>query len=938
MDETQGETGPDTARIALIVCCALAALLAALLVGAFGSGGLAGSPMDAALPGEHVYDEYMGDPTEEPLGDSGGGPGGFGALNPGDSTGVGGDTGLDRDTFGNNDTDVHFTVESSQPAYWRTGAYESYTGTGWRASGDTASYEEPIEHDGIDDEQISYEITLNRSASSLPTAWRPIVVDGVDGKEVTDQGAIHLNAPVEEGTTFTGVSYAPERDLDVLRASGQTYPDEIEDVYTDLPFGETTEIGRFTDELTDDAENPYEVARTIEQWLRAEKDYSLQASSSGERVAHEFIFEMDEGYCEYFATAMTVMLRTQGIPARYAVGYTNGQAVGDGVYEVRGMNAHAWVEVYFEDVGWVRFDPTPGGDRLETEQAALDEHVDDDDFDLEDVGSPGETFRPGEINASDEFGPENDIDPGEFPEPGEENGESDEGYDISLDGPAVPGEEVNIVVTEDGDPLRNMGVAVNGEQVGTTGGDGMIRIIVPDEDELHVELTGIEDPFEDIFEDGPSDDDIDDVETFESEHSPETRGTQLVLTDRQTTDVSSQELESEPNDDSLGNDSEETSETFPVETDATITVSGDEVPGGEIIVTVAVAGTPVADGVVNVNGERVGVTDTDGQMTVTLPDTTGEVLFELEHDTFEGQTTVNLPELELEVDATLPVALPFSTVTAEVTRDDEALAGAPVELDGEHVATTGTDGTATLRLPFTSSATASVSDGSLSEETTIDGLIRNLLGVLAVFGITLGGVAYAFWRSRFTVAGIASTIRRLPALVVSYGTWLLVTVATNSDSIVESGRERIARAVQTVVAFLSGQFSLAELRERIRTSLSGNNADTTGSTGIDGSDTSEDTAYVTVRDAWERFLVCVSTSDTATQTPGELATHAIEHDGLPREAVGTLRDVFREVEYGSREATDRLAHVQAAIEDIEREMGEEATYRSDERSSSGGSR
>ncbi|MFB6151211.1 MAG: DUF4129 domain-containing transglutaminase family protein, partial [Haloarculaceae archaeon] len=84
-----------------------------------------------------------------------------------------------------------------------------------------------------------------------------------------------------------------------------------------------------------------------------------------------FLFEMDAGYCTYYATTMVTMLRTQDIPARFVVGYTPGERVDRDEWVVRGYNAHAWVEVYFPDVGWVRFDPTPAQPRRAAEQEEL---------------------------------------------------------------------------------------------------------------------------------------------------------------------------------------------------------------------------------------------------------------------------------------------------------------------------------------------------------------------------------------------------------------------------------------------------------------------------------------------------------------------------------------------------------------------------------------
>ncbi|MFC4549795.1 DUF4129 domain-containing protein, partial [Halorussus sp. GCM10023401] len=78
-----------------------------------------------------------------------------------------------------------------------------------------------------------------------------------------------------------------------------------------------------------------------------------------------------------------------------------------------------------------------------------------------------------------------------------------------------------------------------------------------------------------------------------------------------------------------------------------------------------------------------------------------------------------------------------------------------------------------------------------------------------------------------------------------------------------------------------------------------------------------DESYLTVRDAWERFLGRTSVRDPSAKTPGELAAHAIEEDGLPPKPVRTLRDVFRDVEYGARDPTERLPYVERAVDTLD---------------------
>jgi transglutaminase-like putative cysteine protease len=90
-------------------------------------------------------------------------------------------------------------------------------------------------------------------------------------------------------------------------------------------------------------------------------DQNITAPPRGEDGVDYFLFVAQRGYCDYFASAMTVMLRSLGIPARLVVGYVAHAPGSDGAYTVRESDAHAWVEVYFAGPGWQRFDPTPGG-------------------------------------------------------------------------------------------------------------------------------------------------------------------------------------------------------------------------------------------------------------------------------------------------------------------------------------------------------------------------------------------------------------------------------------------------------------------------------------------------------------------------------------------------------------------------------------------------
>ena len=147
--------------------------------------------------------------------------------------------------------------------------------------------------------------------------------------------------------------------------------DELAERYTQLPASTPDRVARRTANLVGADATRYEAARRIQQWLQTNREYSLEVEKPSGNIADSFLFEMDAGYCTYYATTMVTMLRSQGVPARFVVGYTTGEQVGDDRYRVRGLNSHAWVQVYFPDVGWVRFDPTPAGPREAAEERQI---------------------------------------------------------------------------------------------------------------------------------------------------------------------------------------------------------------------------------------------------------------------------------------------------------------------------------------------------------------------------------------------------------------------------------------------------------------------------------------------------------------------------------------------------------------------------------------
>ncbi|MGH9781344.1 MAG: DUF4129 domain-containing transglutaminase family protein, partial [Candidatus Acidiferrales bacterium] len=162
---------------------------------------------------------------------------------------------------------------------------------------------------------------------------------------------------------YDAVSQIPIVRSQKLRDAPAVYPAQISSTYLQLPKLDPR-IEQLAEQITAHAPTAYDKAANIELYLRTHFGYTLDLSDMNHRdpLAY-FLFVKRAGHCEYFASAMVVMLRTLGIPARYATGFLPGEyndLAHD--YIVRASDAHSWVEVYFPGYGWITFDPTPPGD------------------------------------------------------------------------------------------------------------------------------------------------------------------------------------------------------------------------------------------------------------------------------------------------------------------------------------------------------------------------------------------------------------------------------------------------------------------------------------------------------------------------------------------------------------------------------------------------
>lgn len=189
-------------------------------------------------------------------------------------------------------------------------------------------------------------------------------------------GEIFLTRKVQPGDRYAVSAYLPEDASALisacadLAAETDSHYDEACANYLQLPDGIDADVYALAAELSANLDNAAEKAYAIQEYLAKNYRYTLDGRHpEGNRdFVSWFLLEEKQGYCSYFASAMTVLCRMAGMPARYVEGYY--LPAGDGEIILSGRNAHAWVEVYFNGLGWIAFDPTARAVESDGEEAA----------------------------------------------------------------------------------------------------------------------------------------------------------------------------------------------------------------------------------------------------------------------------------------------------------------------------------------------------------------------------------------------------------------------------------------------------------------------------------------------------------------------------------------------------------------------------------------
>lgn len=270
-------------------------------------------------------------------------------------------------------------LESLEPPwryYWRGTVYDHYTGHGWTTSqAKLVGYEagEPVTSKDMPfhrvvrqrvqvigdlDETLHIAGTLITADQNFNVAWR------------SHEDAFGASI---KATTYQADSLVPVISDEQLRSAGNEYPEWLQDRYLALPDEVPDRVLALARDLTATEPTPYDQALAIESYLRT-FSYTLDVPSPpfDRDVADYFLFDLQQGHCDYYATTMAVLARAIGLPARLVVGYASGTYdASNGRYLVAEADAHAWVEIYFPKYGWMEFEPTAGRPPIERQAESL---------------------------------------------------------------------------------------------------------------------------------------------------------------------------------------------------------------------------------------------------------------------------------------------------------------------------------------------------------------------------------------------------------------------------------------------------------------------------------------------------------------------------------------------------------------------------------------
>ncbi|MEO9138080.1 MAG: DUF3488 and transglutaminase-like domain-containing protein [Jatrophihabitans sp.] len=265
--------------------------------------------------------------------------------------------------------DVHMLSGSrTQPFYLKVNVLSDYGKSGWgvAAHGDTtniADQQFPTSGgNSFTTTSLAARVSITKMRGNPPVFDRPVSIDGLPANTTwSSQDQLLLGSQVTEGTTFTErfAQPTPTRDqLDIVSDGiDPSVRDELK-VPSDLPVF----VRNLVRDTIKGATGPYEKARKLSDFFASANNqftYDLKTTDGDSGSDLVDFLQNRRGYCQQYAAAMAIMLRTAGVPARVVLGYTHNAPNKSGDFAITTANAHSWVEAWFNGIGWLPFDPTP---------------------------------------------------------------------------------------------------------------------------------------------------------------------------------------------------------------------------------------------------------------------------------------------------------------------------------------------------------------------------------------------------------------------------------------------------------------------------------------------------------------------------------------------------------------------------------------------------
>jgi hypothetical protein len=259
---------------------------------------------------------------------------------------------------------VVFVVSSPTPSYWRVTALSDFDGNAWLVGSETGDGSESLPSElepEVDGQTITQTFRITDLGGPwLPAAFSPVRVEGPFGIGIdTETSSLVTTSDASGDLVYTVESVLPSLDSARLQAADAAPVGALAERYLALPANFPADLADRARQVTAGATTRFDRAIALQNWFRG-FTYDLSfPGGSGHRGMQQFLAER-RGFCQQFAGTFAAFARVLGLPSRVAFGFTPGELRDDGRYYVHGRHAHAWPEIYFDGVGWVPFEPTPG--------------------------------------------------------------------------------------------------------------------------------------------------------------------------------------------------------------------------------------------------------------------------------------------------------------------------------------------------------------------------------------------------------------------------------------------------------------------------------------------------------------------------------------------------------------------------------------------------